>query len=140
MTRALGPLLALLLAITIAAGAAACAKRTPSGLEPCSGELETLCSKVDPGAGRLLACLGEHDAELSPACRQRVTLLSPPKDSTPMRPQAQQACRMDMQVHCSGVEPGGGRLKQCLLASGQRLSPPCKAALEAEAGVAAPAR
>jgi hypothetical protein len=115
----------------------ACPRRTPQGLEPCSGELETLCAKVDPGAGRLLACLGEHDAQLPPACRQRVAQLSPPTDRTPMGPQSQQACRMDMQVHCSGVEPGGGRLKQCLLSHAPRISPPCKAALQAEARTAA---
>ena len=134
MTRAL----AILLAGTIVAAASACARRTPAGLEPCTGELESLCSRVKPGEGRLLACLRDHQGELSDGCRQRVTLLSPPEASSPMGPQALQACRLDLQVLCSGVAPGEGRLKQCLMARSVRVSPPCKAALEAETGAAKP--
>lgn len=125
--------------LVLLALAPACARRVPQGLEPCELALQSLCSKVDPGEGRLLACLRQHSASLSTPCRERVTLLSPPADTSPMGAQAQRACLTDMKVHCMGVEPGGGRIKKCLSAHLSRVSPPCKAALEAEAGTA-PAR
>jgi len=126
-----------LVTVALLAGATACPRRTPEGLEPCAAELPTLCAKVDPGEGRLLACLRRHDDALTPPCRERVLLLSPPTDTTPMGPKAQQACRFDLQAQCRGVAPGGGRLKQCLLARAAKVSPPCRAALEAESEAAA---
>ena len=35
----------------------------------CRADVRTLCKGVKPGGGRLLSCLKEHGAELSPACK-----------------------------------------------------------------------
>jgi len=127
----------LLLLAALVLGTSACPRRTPEGLEPCAAELPTLCNKVDPGEGRLLACLRKHDDALTPPCRERVALLTPPTDTTPMGPKSQNACRFDIQAQCREVAPGGGRIKQCLLARAAKVSPPCRAALEMESGTAA---
>lgn len=39
------------------------------------------------------------------------------------------ACEADVRSICSGVQPGGGRLIQCLKANPDKVSPPCKDAL-----------
>lgn len=44
-----------------------------------------------------------------------------------------QACRADIQKHCAGIEPGGGRIGQCLMAHAPELSKPCQDALQAVA-------
>ncbi|MFO1058567.1 MAG: cysteine rich repeat-containing protein, partial [Dongiaceae bacterium] len=34
----------------------------------CAADAEKLCKGVQPGGGRIQACLKQHSAELSPAC------------------------------------------------------------------------
>ena len=35
---------------------------------PCRPDLQKFCADVQPGGGRIVACLKQHEAELSPAC------------------------------------------------------------------------
>lgn len=39
------------------------------------------------------------------------------------------ACRADIEQLCSGVEPGGGRIAQCLREHADRVSDTCKSAM-----------
>lgn len=39
------------------------------------------------------------------------------------------ACQADTKKHCDGIQPGGGRLLQCLRGKQAELSQPCQAAL-----------
>ena len=59
------------------------ATRTPRAQEPspqaladarsaCDTDLQTLCSGVQSGGGRILACLKQHKDEVSPSCKQAV--------------------------------------------------------------------
>lgn len=41
------------------------------------------------------------------------------------------ACGGDLQKYCSGIQPGGGRVAQCLQSHAAELSPDCKAAYDA---------
>jgi hypothetical protein len=40
----------------------------------CSADLQQLCAGVQPGGGRMLACLKQHRDQVSPACKQAVVL------------------------------------------------------------------
>jgi len=40
-----------------------------------------------------------------------------------------QACRDDVKQLCAGTQPGGGRIKQCLMDNAAKLSDGCKQAL-----------
>jgi len=42
-----------------------------------------------------------------------------------------QACRDDVKQLCSGVQPGGGRIKQCLKDNAAKVSDGCKQAIQA---------
>jgi Cysteine rich repeat len=42
-----------------------------------------------------------------------------------------QACSSDLRTVCSGVTPGGGRIKQCMIDNFDKLSDGCKAASKA---------
>ncbi|MGC2779415.1 MAG: hypothetical protein WA418_27640 [Bradyrhizobium sp.] len=41
-----------------------------------------------------------------------------------------QACGSDVRALCSGIMPGGGRIKQCMVEKFDRLSDGCKTALK----------
>jgi Cysteine rich repeat len=44
-------------------------------------------------------------------------------------PPSPQACRADVQKHCAGMQPGGGRIAVCLKQHEAELSAECQAAL-----------
>jgi len=41
-----------------------------------------------------------------------------------------EACKADVQTLCPGVQPGDGRIKQCMTKNRSKLSDGCKAALK----------
>jgi hypothetical protein len=43
-----------------------------------------------------------------------------------------QACSADFRAVCSGVSPGGGRIKQCMVDNFDKLSDGCKSAMKAK--------
>ncbi len=45
--------------------------------------------------------------------------------------QLRQACRADYRSLCAGVQPGGGRIAACFSANADKLSTPCRQALQA---------
>lgn len=42
-----------------------------------------------------------------------------------------EACRADIASLCAGLQPGGGRIKECLRANRDKLSAGCKSAIAA---------
>jgi hypothetical protein len=42
-----------------------------------------------------------------------------------------EACQADFEKYCSGVEPGGGRVVECLAEHLDRLTPQCQAVVKA---------
>jgi hypothetical protein len=38
----------------------------------CATDIQALCAGVEPGGGRILACLKQHKAQVSEPCRQAV--------------------------------------------------------------------
>lgn len=45
----------------------------------------------------------------------------------------QKACGADVKTLCGGIQPGGGRIKQCLMEKSDQVSPACKSAIAAAA-------
>lgn len=41
------------------------------------------------------------------------------------------ACATDMRTVCAGIQPGGGRLLQCIQANPDKISQPCKETIAA---------
>jgi hypothetical protein len=42
-----------------------------------------------------------------------------------------EACKADFEKYCQGVEPGGGRIIECLSQHMDKLTPECQAAVKA---------
>jgi hypothetical protein len=99
-------------------------------LDGCRDELITYCSEVTPGEGRLLACLYAHGDKLSGPCQFQLYDASVRLEraiSTVTYVAAQ--CGPEIEAHCANVEPGEGRMAQCLRDNQSALSPGCDRAL-----------
>jgi len=93
---------------------------SPAEQRPCAGELERFCRDVQPGEGRIMECLQEHDRDLSAACRDKVNVVLARQEV------AKQACLKDIEKFCADVTPGGERLMKCLKPHLRELSPHCR--------------
>jgi hypothetical protein len=90
------------------------------GRGPCREDAARLCKDVQPGGGRIIQCLKQHENELSAACKERIA------QAKEKIQEVQQACQGDVDAYCKGVQPGGGRIIQCLKQHEGQLSPGCK--------------
>jgi len=94
----------------------------PKAYEACQGDVAQFCRKVQPGQGRVHACLLRNKEDLSQACAavefQNQEAVA---GEIVMSLQATHACKPVMEKMCPGVEPGGGRMWACLFK--QRSNP-----------------
>ena len=87
---------------------------------PCADDAAKFCKGMERGGGRIAACLREHSNELSPACKEN---LGKAKEHAR---EAKEACLDDKEKHCKNVQPGQGRIAQCLKQHESELSAECK--------------
>lgn len=106
-----------------AQGATPAQQVTPPQQGPCAADFEKLCKDVKPGGGRLLACLKQHEAELSATCKQAQGKAH--GRMAQRRPSP--ACKGDIEKFCKDVQPGGGRIVKCLNEHKSELSGECQA-------------
>ena len=78
-----------------------------------------MCTGIQPGDGRISACVTEHFTQLSAACQNAlisgVTITK--------------ACRADYQLKCASIAPGGGRSQACMKDHFAELEERCQRAL-----------
>lgn len=97
------------LALLLAASAPAFATdAAPAGA--CRDDTRTLCSSVKPGGGRALACLKQHEGELSAACKSALPTL--------------ERCAVELKAACG--DAGRREARSCLRNSADKLSPECR--------------
>lgn len=93
------------------------------GKGACAGDVQTFCSEVQPGQGRIVQCLKQNIESLSQGCKDRILEVAEQMAG------ANQACQDDIFTLCPGVPSGGGQVAQCLKANQALLSPQCAAAM-----------
>ena len=101
----------------------------------CKEDLKKFCASVQPGGGRLVRCLKEHEKDLSPACQEARKAAS--KKAKERAKQKRDACADDVKKLCADVKPGGGRIHACLKKNRDQVSEGCRATFP-KAGKAAP--
>jgi len=87
--------------------------------QACGADIRQVCTAVEPGAGRITACVRDHFAELSAPCRN--ALISGATIT--------KACTADYRQKCAGIEPGGGRIQACMKDHFAELAELCQEAL-----------
>ncbi len=97
----------------------------------CQSEIDSYCSEVTPGEGRLLACFFAHEDKLSSGCVNALY------DGMVQLERVVEAisyvatmCRADIDSTCAEIEPGEGRIAQCLLDNRDGLEPACQQAID----------
>ena len=98
------------------------------GERPCAEEIAKYCKDVNPGGGRILNCLNEHQKDLSITCIRKL------EESKQKLMEAQQACTGDLEKFCKDVQPGQGRILNCLREHAQELSPACSQMIDKTKG------
>jgi hypothetical protein len=98
--------------------------------QSCQTELQTYCSQVTPGENRIAACIYAHGDKLSNQCEKALYEAAVALERTinTMSYLANQ-CRADIESKCANIQPGGGRIAQCLADNKSSLSRPCTEAL-----------
>lgn len=91
------------------------------GERVCHEDAKKFCSNVRPGGGRIYSCLTSHNAELAPACRERLAAAKARYD------EFVKACKGDADKYCKSIPPGGGRILSCLKGREADLTADCKA-------------
>jgi hypothetical protein len=87
--------------------------------QACGPEIQQHCAGVEPGEGRLRACVKEHFVAFSEPCKQ--AMLSSVA--------VVRACKADVQRTCPDTQPGGGRIQACMKDHFAEYSEPCKQAI-----------
>ena len=97
----------------------------------CEKELKTYCKDVTPGGGRVLACLYSFWDRLSDACDNALY------DSAGQLQRAvatlsyvRSECWGDLNAYCANIQPGEGRLLQCLDKNDAKVTTRCKRAVK----------
>jgi hypothetical protein len=97
----------------------------------CKTEIATYCKDVKPGEARILACLYAYQDKLSGKCEYALydAAARLERAVTALNYVAKE-CETDLQANCSDVQPGEGRLLQCLEKNNDKISERCKGALK----------
>jgi hypothetical protein len=123
----------------------------------CRSDYPKVCAGVPTGGVQALQCLEKNKSKVSAACQKAVAgagggavtpatggaaaadtapaAASPPTlVLRPMLPREElfvlRSCGPDARALCAGVQPGGGRIMQCLAVQSGSLSPACRSVLD----------
>ena len=97
----------------------------------CQKEINTYCSQVRPGQGRVLACFYAHEDNLSVKCINALyDGMATLERTIEVISYVASQCRQDIDIHCGATVPGAGRVAKCLLDKKTKLSAPCASAID----------
>lgn len=117
----------------LAFGGAASAQQSliESVAKGCDKEIKTYCKDVVAGEGRVLACLYAYEDKLSGKCEYALydAAVRLQRAITALAYVANE-CEADLQAFCSDIQPGGGRLLQCIENNDAKVSTRCKQAIK----------
>ena len=88
----------------------------------CLKDAKALCAGVQPGGGKIRACLKTHLKDLSDDCQAVV-----------LKAVNAKACAADVKQFCADTKAGEGRIEACIKGHFADLSDACKVGLANEA-------
>ncbi len=81
-------------------------------MSACGKDYRRVCSGVQPGGGRGAACLKQHEAELSEACKGQMESMA--------------SCGQEVKKICGADGAGTGALRTCMQTHADAFSPACR--------------
>lgn len=101
--------------LAIAFATPAVARETSPIAQACRDDYAKHCKSVQPGGGRIAACLKQHESELAPACQATMGTIS--------------ECSEQVKKICGTAANDRNGLRECLKAHASEFSASCRAAL-----------
>lgn len=100
-------------------------------VQACQKEIDAYCKNVAPGEGRLYACLYAHEDKLSGRCEYALyDVVAQLERAVNALGYVANECRDDLKALCSSIEPGEGRLYDCLEKNDKKVSKRCREAIK----------
>jgi Cysteine rich repeat len=90
-----------------------------AAMKACGGDVKSLCAGIQPGDGRVKACIKSHFSDVSAPCQAVLVKAAA----------ISKACSADVKKVCADVKPGGGRIEACMRTHISEISDPCKDAV-----------
>ena len=104
-------------------------------IQACETDIQSYCSQVTPGEGRMLHCMAAHEDKISGRCQyafyQAARVLE--QLATAVAYVASQ-CETDIETHCRDVAMGEGRILMCLDENKAEVSDACNQAVSDTVG------
>jgi hypothetical protein len=104
-------------------------------VKACESDIQSYCSQVTPGNGRMLHCMAAHEDKISGRCQyafyQAATILEQLATATAY---VASQCATDIETHCSDVAMGEGRILACLIEAEAEVSDACNQAVSDTVG------
>jgi len=102
-----------------------------SVVKVCQQEIESYCSQVTLGEGRLLACFYAHGDKLSSRCEFALyDAAAELEQFAAALTHLASECRDDLRKYCSEVQFGEGRVGSCLLEHEGDVTEACRQAID----------
>jgi len=86
----------------------------------CAPSITQYCADIEPGNGRLTACMVRNQASLPPVCRTSVYATVEQGSKFLL------LCGSDLSTACPTLKPGNGRLYACLRFKEEQLTAGCR--------------
>lgn len=117
--------------LLVASAAVAQEEIIDSVVVACEVEIDTYCSQVTPGEGRLLACFYAHGDKLSGRCEYALyDGIAELDEFVSALSHLATECHDDLLKFCGDVEVGDGRVGTCLLNHKTEVSTVCAQAID----------
>jgi len=104
-------------------------------VKACETDIQSYCSQVTPGEGRMLHCMAAHEDKISGRCQyafyEAATILEQIAQATAY---IASQCATDIETHCRGVAMGEGRILACLNENKAEVSDACNQAVSDTVG------
>jgi hypothetical protein len=86
-------------------------------MQACRADFGKFCKSVQPGGGRIVECLKQHEAELAPACKQTLATVD--------------ACGPEVKKICGEQAAGQpGAVRECMKAHAGEFSAACRESIK----------
>ena len=118
--------------VMFAGSAGALESLVESVAKGCEKELNSYCSNVTPGEGRVLACIYAHGDKISGQCEYALYDAAAQLERfVAALSYVVNECEDDLKQYCASVQAGEGRLAECLLVKNKdKISKRCNQAIK----------
>ena len=118
--------------VMFAGSAGALESLVESVAKGCEKELNSYCSNVTPGEGRVLACIYAHGDKISGQCEYALYDAAAQLERfVAALSYVVNECEDDLKQYCASVQAGEGRLAECLLVKNKdKISKRCNQAMK----------